>query len=209
MLDILLASKFLGNKLIDQKDLIELVFRFCIDFLVTFIMIRYIYFKKNKQKEYIFTYFIFNVSIFLLCILLSSIKLSIGFAFGLFAVFSILRYRTEAIPIREMTYLFVIITIAILNALSNKKVSYAELAFVNIVILVVTYVLEIFAGEKETLSKNINYEKIENVKPENRELLIKDLNERTGLNIYDFVIIKIDFLRDTAQIEVFYHEKES
>jgi len=199
--------RFFGNQLIDVADLGELVFRFAINLLFIFIIIRLIFYPIYKQKQYLFTYFLFNITIFLVCILLSNVKLKIGFAFGLFAVFSILRYRTETIPIREMTYLFVIITMGVINALSSKKVSYAELLFTNVVIVFTIYGLERIWFQKKELIKDINYEKIELINPEKYDQLIKDLRERTGLDIHRVDIVSINFLRDTARLKIYYYEK--
>ena len=207
ILELLEETRFFGNRLLDSKDLGELVFRFAIDFIFAFIIIRLIYYSIYKQKEYLFTYFLFNILIFLVCILLSSVKLKLGFAFGLFAIFAILRYRTEQIPIKEMTYLFVVIIVAVVNALSSKKISYAELLFTNLVIVGAIYGLEkIWLQRKETI-KTITYEKIELIKPENYQQLIKDLRERTGLDIHRVDIVSINFLRDTARLKIYYYEK--
>lgn len=207
ILELLEETRFFGNRLLDSKDLGELVFRFAIDFIFAFIIIRLIYYPIYKQKEYLFTYFLFNILIFLVCILLSGVKLKLGFAFGLFAIFAILRYRTEQIPIKEMTYLFAVIIVAVVNALSSKKISYAELLFTNLVIVGTIYGLEkIWLQKKETI-KTVTYEKIELIKPENYQQLIKDLRERTGLDIHRVDIVSINFLRDTARLKIYYYEK--
>lgn len=197
----------LDSKLINLDNFGELIIRFGIDFLIAFILIRVIYYPIHKRKDYLFTYFLFNILIFFICILLSSVKLKLGFAFGLFAIFGILRYRTEQLPIKEMTYLFMIIAIAIINSLTNKKISFAELMFTNIAIVTATYLLEKVWLIKHESRKTITYERIELIKPENHEKLIKDVKDRTGLNIHRVQIGKVDFLRDTAQLVVFYHEE--
>ncbi len=204
----LLLNKIFGSKLIDTDDFAELLFRFAINLIVAFVIIRLLYYPSQKRKDYLFTYFLFNALIFLLCYLLSSVKLSIGFAFGLFAIFGILRYRTEAVPIREMTYLFMVIGIAVLNSLTNKKVSIAELAFTNLAIIFVTYLIERVFLIKHESRKTILYERVELITPEKREELIADLRKRTGLNIHRVEIGKIDFLRDTAQVWAFYFENK-
>ena len=128
-----------------------------------------------------------------------------GFALGLFAVFGILRYRTEAIPIRHMTYLFIVIGISMINALSNKSISIFELIFTNGFITLITYLIDRVWFQTLEESKNILYEKIDLIKPENQEDLIKDLKERTGLPIHAVKVEKIDFLRDTASITIYYN----
>jgi hypothetical protein len=206
--ELMIKLPILGSKLIDYDDFFEMVLRFLINFSVAFILIRVIYYPIHKRKDYLFTYFLFNILIFFVCILLNGVKLKLGFAFGLFAIFGILRYRTEQLPIKEMTYLFMIIAIAIVNSLSDKKVSFAELMLVNGVIVVATYMLEKVFLLKHESRKDVLYEKVENVKPENHTILISDLKERTGLDIHRVQIGKIDFLRDTVKIMVYYHEDD-
>jgi hypothetical protein len=135
-----------GIPLLDVEDFTELVFRFSINFIVAFVVIRMLYYPSAKRKDYLFTYFIFNMLIFFVSFLMSSVKLQLGFAFGLFAVFGILRYRTEPLPIKEMTYLFIVISIAVINALANKKISFFELAFTNTVIMAFTFGMDDYNG---------------------------------------------------------------
>jgi len=206
--DFLLSIPILGIELIDFDNFFEMLIRFLINFSVATIVIRAIYYPIHKRKDYLFTYFLFNILIFFVCILLNGVKLKLGFAFGLFAIFGILRYRTEQLPIKEMTYLFMIIAIAIVNSLSDKKVSLAEFLFVNSAIVVATFLLEKVFLLKHESRKDVVYEKIENIKPENHAQLIADLKERTGLNINRVQIGKIDFLRDTVKIIVYYYEED-
>lgn len=206
--NILLEIPILGSAFYDYNDFGEMIIRFFMNFSVAFILIRFIYYPIHKRKDYLFTYFLFNILIFFICILLNSVKLKLGFAFGLFAIFGILRYRTEQLPIKEMTYLFMIIAIAIINSLTNNKISFAEILFTNIVIIGATYLLEKVFLLKHESRKDVLYEKIENVKPENHELLISDLKERTGLEINRIQIGRIDFLRDTVKIIIYYYEKD-
>ncbi len=131
--------------------------------------------------------------------------MQMGFALGLFAVFGILRYRTEAIPIRQMTYLFIVIGISMINALSNKSISIFEVLFTNGIIALITYLIDRLWFQTVEERKNIVYEKIELIKPENKQELIKDLKERTGLPIHEVKVDKIDFLKDTATITIYYN----
>jgi len=141
--------------------------------------------------------------------MLSSVRLSIGFAFGLFAVFAILRYRTNPIPIREMTYLFIVITVGVINSLTTSDISYVEILFTNLTIIVLAFVLESYGQKYSLLESMVIYEKIENIKPEYHERLISDLRERTGLDIKRFEILRTDFLRDVARIKVYYTGKKN
>jgi hypothetical protein len=197
-----------GSPLYDI-DFLELAFRLAINCSIAFVIIRMIYYPVHNRKDYLFTYFIFNLLIFFLSYLLSGVKLQLGFAFGLFAIFGILRYRTEALAIKEMTYLFVVIAIAVINALSNKKISFAELMFTNLTIVTVTYLLEKKWLLRHEVSKTVVYEKVELVKPENHHLLIRDLEERTGLKIVRVRIGRIDFLRDVARVKIYFFEDEN
>lgn len=197
-----------GSPIYDENFL-ELVFRLGINSMVAFVIIRLIYYPVQKRKDYLFTYFIFNLLIFFLSYLLSSVKLQLGFAFGLFAIFGILRYRTEALAIKEMTYLFVVIAIAVINALANKKISMAELMFTNMAIITITYLLEKKWLLRHETNKTIVYEKIDLIKPENYALLVQDLEQRTGLKIVKVQIGKIDFLRDVAIVKIFFFDDEN
>jgi hypothetical protein len=190
-----------------SSDLINLMIRFGFNLTIAFIIIKLIY-QRNRPNnlDFVFTYFMFNSLIFFFAFLLSSITINMGFAFGLFAVFAILRYRTDPIPIKEMTYLFIVITIGVINALSGAEVSYAALLFTNITLVILTYFLERYWQKNLLLRMNIEYEKIENIKPENREILMADLKERTGLNIQSFEFRRMNFLRDTARIRIYYKE---
>jgi hypothetical protein len=191
-----------------HSDLWELLFKFGLNTIVLFVLIRVIYFPIHRKKDYLFTYFLFNLLIFFLCVLLNSVKLSIGFAFGLFAIFGVLRYRTEQISIKDMTYLFAVITIAVINSLASKKVSVAELVFTDGMILLVTYALEHLWLTRHEAMRQLIYERIDLIKPEKREQLFEDLHQRLGVKVSRVEIGRIDLLRDTAQLRVFYYEDE-
>lgn len=198
-----------GIELIDTSDFLELFFRFSLNLFVILILVRGIYYQKRQRKDYLFTYILISTVIFLLCFLLENVKLELGFALGLFAIFGIIRYRTLQMPIKEMTYLFLVIGISVINALANKKVSYAELIFTNLALVTVTYFLERMMLLRHESQKIINYEKIDLIKPENREELKLDLEQRMGIKINRIEIGKVDFLRDTARIVIYYFESEN
>ena len=197
-----------GAEFFDKKDFFELLIKALFNFLVIGYIVRYLYYPATKNKDYLFTYLLISLTVFLLCFLLENVKLQLGFALGLFAVFGIIRYRTDPIPIKEMTYLFLVIGISVMNALANKKISHTELIFANFSLIVLSYVLEKIWLLKHESSKMIFYEKIELIKPNKMSDLIADLKDRTGLNITRVVIRKIDFLRDTAQLKIFFFEDE-
>ncbi len=193
-------------KLIDLEDFIELILRFALNTAIITVLVRYLYYSNTKRKDYLFTYFLISSIVFLLCFLLENVKLELGFALGLFAIFGIIRYRTRQIEIKEMTYLFLVIGVSVMNALANKKVSYAELLFTNFALIGVTYLLEkVFLLQHES-HKRIEYERIDLIKPENHPLMLADLEERTGLTINRFEVGKIDFLKDSASIIIYYYD---
>ena len=119
----------------DSADLLDLLLRFAFNFLVAYVIIRWIYYPTHKNKDYLFTYFLFNIIIFMLCYMMRNTQLEIGVAFGLFAVFSILRYRTLNVGVMDMAYLFLIISVGVINSLSNEQVSIAEVLFANLLIV--------------------------------------------------------------------------
>jgi len=194
----------MGVQLINFNNIGYLLFKLAIDLIFAFIILRLIFYPVYKERDYLFTTFMINITVFLVCFMLGSIKLKIGFAFGLFAVFSIIRYRTEQIPIRQMTYMFTAIIIAVLNALADDGISYSELLMANLVVLVTIFILEKNILHSRDLVKVIKYEKIDLIKPENYGMLIKDLTERTGFNIQKAEIESINFLNDTSMIKIYY-----
>ena len=194
-----------GIDLYDSKDLVKLLFKFSIDLLFLFIIVRVIYYRIKEEKDYVFTFFMFNILTFFICFLLRKVPMEMGFALGLFAVFGILRYRTEAIPIRQMTYLFIVIGLSMINSLANKSISWLEILLANAIITIITYLIDRVWFSTIEQTKTILYEKIELIKPENEQELIEDLKQRTGLQIVAVKVDKVDFLRDTAQIKIYYH----
>jgi len=189
-----------------EKDGVDISIKFfwnlLIDIGAMLLIILLIYYPKNRQMESIFTFIMFNLIIFMLTFVLNKVKISMGAAFGLFAVFSMLRYRTEGISIKDMTYLFIFIALGLISAI---QLEYYELGIINGVIVVFTFILDgnyIFTEH----SKYIRYENIELIKPENRDLLLEDLRKRTGFKVHNFIIEEINFLNDTANIKIFYRE---
>ena len=211
LLSLLLTGgmEFLGTPIFDSEDFWKLITKTVFNLIIITTIVRYIYYPVTKNKDYLFTYFLISLTVFLLCVLLDSVKLQLGFALGLFAIFGIIRYRTDPIPIKEMTYLFLVIGISVVNALSNKKISHAELVFANLLIVFVTFGMERIWLLRHEIRKNVIYEKIELIIPEKREELVADLKARTGLDISRIEIRRIDFLKDIANIRIFYYEDNS
>lgn len=201
--DVLSGNDFLGIPLFDLESMMQLLLRFGFNMLICWIIIRWLYYRQNGRRDFLFTSTLFSITVFMLVYLLGSIRLQIGMALGLFAIFGIIRYRTEQVSIREMTYLFAIIGISVINGLA-MTVSYAELLVTNLFFIVSIAILESRRIVKQTSSKVILYEKIELIKPENAELLKADLEARTGLSIMKIEVGHIDFLRDVAFIKFDY-----
>ncbi len=200
--------EFLNIELINYEDFWDLVIRVIFNFAVVLYLVRVLYYKASPRKDYLFTYLMISMVVFFMITLLGEISVSTGFALGLFAIFAMLRYRTQQIPIREMTYLFLVIGVSVINALANRKVSYAELLLSNMIVVLVTYLLERVFLMRNELTKEVNYENMELIKPDKRQELIEDLQERTGLQIHRVEIGRIDFLRDTARILIFYFDED-
>lgn len=188
---------------------LDLGIRFLINLLAVFVLVRVIYYSTHKNKDFLFTFFLFNLLNFLICILLSTTKIKIGFAFGLFAIFSIMRYRTVTVPIREMGYFFICVAIGIINALATADDNYLILILCNTFILGLTIILDRFISLKHENVKEMIYERIDLIHPDKRDEMMADIKNRTGLPIHRIEIGKINFLRDTASIYVFYFAKEN
>lgn len=197
-----------GIKIFKAEEFLGMSIRLIIHLFFVFVLVRMIYYPIAKRKDFLFTYFLFSVSIFLMCFLLESVKLEMGFALGLFAVFGIIRYRTDAIPIKEMTYLFIVIAMSVMNALINKKITLTEMMFANVVIIAVTWGLEKVWLLRHESSKIVIYDNIELIQLGRRGELIADLEKRTGIRITRIEIGKIDFLKDTVLIKMHFYEDE-
>lgn len=190
-----------------DKDKIKIDKQFfqnlAINLVCILLIISFIYYSKNRRNETVFTLIVFNIIIFLLTFVMNKVKISMGVAFGLFAVFSMLRYRTLGISMKDMTYLFVFIAIGLINAI---KLELHELAIINGIIIISLFIFDGNVIIKREYSKRLRYERIDLIKPEKKDELLADLKARTGLNIHRFTINRIDFLRDTANIRIFYRD---
>lgn len=192
------------NGFMDFPGFTELLIRFLLNMLVVWCVIRFFYYPKSQRRDYFFTFTLISISIFLMIFLLGSVKLKIGFALGLFAIFGIIRYRTESMPVREMTYLFVIIAISVINALA-VEISSAELGCTNLLFVLCVWLCESNRWLKHISCKLIQYDRIELIQPQRRAELINDLRSRTGLDITKVEVGHIDFLRDSAMLKVYYN----
>jgi hypothetical protein len=185
-----------------------LLIHLIINLVVTVGIVRFLYYPGSRRRDYFFTFILTSTTVFMLLYLLDTVKIQVGFALGLFAIFGIIRYRTDAVPAREMTYLFTIIGISVINALA-KNVGYAQLAIVNGIFVVITWMLENKRILKHVSTKRVIYEKIELIRPERYQELLADLRQRTGLEITKVEVGAIDFLKDTAMLSVHYKSRET
>jgi len=199
----------------DYNDLDGLGIRLAINLLVLFVIVRLLYYPKSRRKDYLFTYFLIGIITFFLCFGLKKLDIDTGMGLGLFAIFGIIRYRTDAIEIKEMTYLFLVIGLSVVNAMLSTEVekniyqiNLLELGVINLSVIGVLYVLEYLWLIKHETRKIINYDRVDLIKAENHEALKQDLEERTGLVINRFEIGKIDFLNDTCLIRIYYYAED-
>lgn len=189
-----------------SADVIAMPLMFLFNLLVVWIIVYGIYYRFSRRRDFYVTFMLFSSAMFLLLWLMQILDIQTGFVLGLFAIFGMIRYRTETVPIREMNYLFIIIAVSVINSLSLKAdgLAWYLLVLANVLIVLLAYGFELWSDRKRTSTKIILYEKIENIRPENRAALIADLEQRTGLKVLDVEIGHIDFLRDVAYIKMTY-----
>ena len=193
----------------DVLNIVDFGTRAALNIIALALLVSLIYYPKHKNKDFIFTFVIFNIINFMICYLLGSAKIKIGFAFGLFAIFSIIRYRTILVSIKDMGYFFICVALGMLNSLASVKDDFVMLIICNAVILVLTFFLERLDFLKNENSKDILYDKINFIKPQMRAELIGDLSEKTGLPIHRVEIVSIDYLKDVASVKAYYYSTES
>ena len=191
-----------------DDDVYKLLFRLFVNLVFLTLVIRFMYYPKTKRKDYLFTYYLIGLITFFLCFGLKKMEIGTGMGLGLFAIFGIIRYRTDTIEIKEMTYLFVVIGLSVLNSLASKQISFIEMLLINLTVIFTCYGLEYWWLLKHETRKTIIYEKINLIRPEFYDEMKLDLETRTGLSINRFEIGKIDFLNDTAQVMIYYFADE-
>lgn len=193
----------LGVPVFVGPSLWTFLIRFAFNLLVCWVITHFLYYKKSHRRDYYFTYMLFSATIFLILYQLQSLQMEMTLALGLFAIFSMIRYRTEQLPIREMTYLFVLIGLSIING-SGLTSSYTAFVVTNVLVVLLIWLLESLGFSKRQANKIITYEKIDLIRPDRREELLADLRERTGLDIVKVQVGSINFLKDTAFLKVTY-----
>ena len=206
----------IADAVIQDFNLQELGIRFTINIAAIFILVHLIYFSRHKNKDFQFTLILFNCVIFLICYLLSGANLGVGFAFGLFAIFSIMRYRTVTVPVKEMGYLFVCVAMGLINSLATTQHSYTVLLSANAFIILLPMLMDrsgktdpLLSGNNNTLTRDIIYERIDLIKPDRMNDMIDDLRNRTGLPVYKVEIVSIDLMQDIAVVKAHYNNSEN
>ena len=191
--------------IVDWANVGQLVFRFLFNTFFVWLIVQIFYYRKSKNRNFYFTFWLISVSVFFLIYLLGSgsIKMKMGMALGLFAIFGIIRYRTEIISVKEMTCLFVIIALSVINALS-VKLSYAELCIANVIFVLAVWIFEGSRQSTRISCKHILYDRVDNIRPEQQKELMDDLRERTGLEIVNIEVGAINYLQDTVMLKVYY-----
>ena len=210
MLNLLLninSFELFDISLIDTPSLMSLLVRFLFNFIVVVIIVKYLYLPNSKKVHFVFPYLLISTAIFLLIFMLGAVKIKIGIALGLFAIFGIIRYRTNPIPIKEMTYLFTIIAISVINGMVSNKISYIEIFVTNIIVLGVIALVEKVWFKNRVSTKRIRFERIDIITPEHRVELTEILEKRLGVIIKDLEVGDVDYLTDTTKIKIYFHEK--
>jgi hypothetical protein len=205
LIDIINSAALQAGPTLFEKLTGKFFLRILFDFAAVFTLIRFIYYPTHRNREHFFTFFMFNLVIFLITFLLNKVDFSLGAAFGLFAVFTMLRYRTEGITMNDMTYLFTVIAMGLINAVS--KGGWDELLLINLLILAVTFFLDSTIIFRREVSKTITYDNLEKIRPDRHPELIRELEEKMGLSIHRIVVDKVNLLNESASITIFYFEK--
>ena len=195
--------EFFGIPLFDD-DFYKMIFRFLINIFFLTALIKYSYYKFSKKADYFYTFYLVGTIVFFLCFTLKKYEIDLGLALGLFAIFGILRYRTDPLKVREMTYLFVVIGLSLVNALSNKKMSYTEIFVANSIVVAMAYFLDRYWNQQKTNTKDILYESLEHIRPEHHELLKTELEHKLGFEILSISLGQIDFKAETVKIKIRY-----
>ena len=187
----------------DGPSLWQMLLRFALNLAVCWVIVGLLYYRKSKRRDYYFTFMLFSITIFFLIFLMDNVRVQIGFALGLFAIFGMIRYRTETVPIREMTYLFVVVGISVINGLA-MTVSYTELFLTNLLIELAVWLFETIHFKEHLESKIIVYEKVALAHADRENELMADLKSRTGLDIRRVEVGHIDYLKDIAYVKIYY-----
>ena len=204
-MDLLLNSPEISTEMLGG-GFFDLMLRFGLNLLATIFVIIFVYFRATGKRSYVFTYILISTTIFFLCFLLGSIDLQLGFALGLFAIFGIIRYRTDTIPIREMTYLFLVITLSVINALASREVSISAILFTNFILMATTWVMETVWMKRHLARRSLIFDRMDLIHPSKKNELIENIFERTGIVIVKFKVGQIDLSKKNVRLTIFYKE---
>ena len=204
-MDLLLNSPEISTEMLGG-GFIDLMLRFGLNLLATIFVIIFVYFRATGKRSYVFTYILISTTIFFLCFLLGSIDLQLGFALGLFAIFGIIRYRTDTIPIREMTYLFLVITLSVINALASREVSISAILFTNSCLMITTWVMETIWMKRHLARRSLIFDRMDLIHPTKKNELIQNIFERTGIVVVKFKVGQIDLVKESVRLTIFYKE---
>ena len=199
-------NELFGSDTFVNEDVLRFLVRFAFNVVFVGLVVHGVYNRMYRNREYVFTYYLFNIITFGMCLLLRKVPIELGFALGLFAVFGILRYRTEAIRIRDLTYLFIVLGLGILNGVANKRITIGEMLVANTIIVGATALLELRPRGRSERAAPMLYDNLTLLKPGNEEQLRADIHSRTGLDVVRVEVVRFDMLRDAAEILVFYME---
>jgi len=205
MMDLLLNSPEISTEMLGGNFL-DLMLRFGLNLLATIFVIIFVYFRATGKRSYVFTYILISTTIFFLCFLLGSIDLQLGFALGLFAIFGIIRYRTDTIPIREMTYLFLVITLSVINALASREVSISAILFTNVCLMATTWIMETVWMKRHLARRSLIFDRMDLIHPTKKKELIENIFERTGIEVVRFKVGQIDLSKRSVRLTIFYKE---
>ena len=200
-------QQFFGTDLCNTAGLAEMAIRFFFNLAMVWLVVHFLYYPKGQRRDYYFTYLLLSVSIFMLIYLMDGSKLEIGAALGLFAVFGIIRYRTESVPIREMTYLFFLVALSVLNGKCDS-LSFLEQLIINGIFILCVWLCENFLTKSNEGCKYVKYDNIDLIKPERYDELKADPEERLGLKINRVEVGAVDFLTDMTMLRVFYQDPD-
>ena len=194
------------ENLFHSQTIWGILIRFALNLISLLILIRILYFRYSKKEKFMFTFFLIGIIVFFICALLKDIGMGLGLGFGLFAIFSILRFRTRNFCVKDMAYIFTTIGISVINSMNMQEVPIFGYLIINVIIIISVFILEEHLKKNMFSKYSIFYDNLELLKPESNHKLIKDLSSRTGLKILSVKIRNIDLKRDVAELDVYFKE---
>ena len=189
---------------LSNPNFLMIILKFLINLVFIFILIRVIYFRYSRKEELLFTLFIMGIMVFFINSMMSSVQLDFGFAIGMFAIFAILRFRTNSISLKDMVYIFAVIGLSVMNSLKVFKFPMFGVFIFNIIILISVYLLEEYLLKNKSDSYIITYENLELLKPDKEQKLLKEISLMTGKNVFRIKVQRVDYRRSVAVLEIFY-----